>query len=121
MITDRCQVKATGDRDRLFKVPHFQPIGLHEIERTQHAIESREDAQVFLGKVEITLRVLVEAEAGVDISLECHERGAGVVFIEGAMPLVVSLIVLIGQFFADVHQRLQLGATLFAEHADQFL
>ena len=68
---------------------HFQSIGLHEVERAQHA-ETGEHAQVIPGEGEIVLAEVFRVEAGVDIALEGEQRLLGVLRGELRMPAGVA-------------------------------
>ena len=83
---------------------HLEPIGLHQVERSQHAIEPGEYREMLLGIAKVGCRILRKVEARVDIALECQDRSARIVLTERAVPFFVALEIQVGQLFADSHQ-----------------
>ena len=100
---------------------HFQAVGLHQIERAQHAVQAREDEQVLLRPGQF-----VGAEAGglqavVHVAVEGQHRLACVGWGEGRAPGGVARHVELRQGIADGHQGGDVLGRFFAQHFDEGL
>ena len=89
---------------RVFQTdPHLQAVGLHQVQRAQHAIQAGEHAQVSLGEVKVVLGERLCLQAGVDIALKGKDRLAGILRRKVRMPVVETGGVQIRQLVANAH------------------
>ena len=83
---------------------HFQAVGLDEIERPKKSVESGENAEVFLCKLEFAFFEGGGIESVVDIAREGEYCGLGIFAVEGRLPLFKTFPVERGERFADLHE-----------------
>ncbi len=57
---------------------HFQAVGLDQIQRPQHAVEARKNAQVILGVDHVLVGQGIGLEADVGVAIEHQRRLLGV-------------------------------------------
>jgi hypothetical protein len=62
---------------------HLQPIRLHQVERAQQSVETGEDAQVTLRKLQAHRDQRPRVEPVVDIAIESQDRLFGVAGVNG--------------------------------------
>ena len=86
---------------------HFQPVGLHEVERFQYAVQAGEDAQMLLGILQIIPVEIIRIQSGVHVTLECQDRLLCVAAGKRQGPGVVTIRVQLCQLRADAHQLAQ--------------
>ena len=101
--------------------PHLQTIRLHQIQRAQYAVQTRQHAQMLLGKIKIGFAKIFRLQAGVHIAFKRQNRLASVGRGEIRVPLVKAGRVQIGQLVADAHQRGDLRRRELTRFADQLL
>ena len=98
---------------------HFQAIGLHQVQRTQHAVQAAEDGHVFLRPVQLLGRQRGRVQPLIHIAIEGQHRLARIGLGEAALPAGVALHIELGQRRAQAHQRGNVVGGLGFEHLDQ--
>ena len=101
--------------------PHLQTIRLHQIQRAQYAVQTRQHTQMLLGKIEVGFTEVFRLQTGIDITFKRQNRLASVSRGEIRVPLVKAGRVKIGQLVADAHQRGDLRRRELARFTDQLL
>ncbi len=69
---------------------HLQAVGLHQVERTQHAVKAGQDAQVLLRPGQVVVVEALRVEPFIDVAVEGEQRLLGVVGGEGPRPARVA-------------------------------
>src|SRR5690606_21743073 len=100
---------------------HLQPVWLDQIERAQQAVKSRQNAQVFLRKSEISGVEAVGLKAGVDIATKSQQRLFGVLLRIRWRPVHEAAVSELAELAADIHQRADLRRIELPQHLDQLL
>lgn len=83
---------------------HLQTVGLHQVERTQHAVEPGKDAQVPLGEGKIVRRQRPRRKPVIDIAVEGKHRRTSVLGRKWPRPLGIAHGVQRRERIADTHQ-----------------
>ena len=84
---------------------HLETIGLHQVERTQHAVQAGEHAQMLLGEVEIRFAEGLRLQTGVDVAFKRQNRLARILRRKIGLPAVEAFGIQVRQLIADTHKR----------------
>ncbi|SOY42840.1 hypothetical protein CBM2587_A100007 [Cupriavidus taiwanensis] len=98
---------------------HFQPVGLHPVQRAQHAVQAGQDAQMLLREAEVFGRQRFGVEAVVDIAVEGQHRLLAVGRGKRWRPVGVARHVEHRELVRDVHQRAHVLRRQPAQALDQ--
>ena len=84
--------------------PHFEPVGLDQVEGPQQSVEPGDDPQAILRPQEIRLCQAGGIEAPVDVTLESQKARFGVLSGERRAHRLKALVIEIGQRVTELHQ-----------------
>ena len=98
---------------------HLQPIGLQQIQRTQHAVQTTQNAQMLLCPIQLLARQSSGRKAVVHIAIKRQHGLARIVEAGFFAPGRIAPHIEQGQFVADAHERRNLLRRLGFEQSDQ--
>jgi len=96
---------------------HLQAVGLHQIQRTQYPIHSRDDAEAILQKIDVIVINRVGIQLFISRSVESINAWAGIIVGKRGLKLLVSFVIQIRKILANVHEI----AELILRHLGQLI
>ena len=98
---------------------HFQAVGLHQVERAQHAVQAAQNAHLLLRPGQLCRRQAVRVEAGVDVAIESQHGLARIALGGAARPGLVTRHIEGAELVTEVHQVGNLGRRAGAQEVNQ--
>ena len=87
---------------------HFQPVRLHEVQRSQQSIQTRKNTQMLLREGQFVRAQSLCLQPRVDVTLEGQHRLFGLLQRKVGLPIHEALVIQGGDFLRYPHQVLNI-------------